>query len=54
MKAKPLDKMTKPELVKALKAAHKRIAKLEAQLAGPVTNAEIVARQLAVFPWENK
>lgn len=33
MKAKPLDKMTKPELVKALKAAQKRIAKLEADIA---------------------
>lgn len=32
MATKPLDKMSKPELVKALKAAQKRIAKLEATI----------------------
>jgi hypothetical protein len=45
---KPLDKMTKPELVKALKAAYKRIAKLENdRLEELYANSKPV-----VFPWQ--
>lgn len=59
MTTKPLDKMTKPELVKALKAAHKRIAKLEGmQAAPPPLHPDGLPatedQEPAAFPWNDK
>lgn len=53
---KPLDKMTKAQLVAALKKAYKRIAKLEAPRGYAIvsqSDVTVEASELApVFPWQ--
>lgn len=61
MATKPLDKMSKPELVKALKAAQKRIAKLErTEDMRAITDSQVAQSEEpedqapAAFPWNDK
>ena len=47
-KQKPIDKLTKPELLALCKRLHKRIERLEAQLAPALQNNEMPKP----LPWE--